>query len=143
MLNLLFFETLNRVSLVYLMLTYLFITFFFLFNKKSLSFLIFYRVIFFIVLCLFLISSKEIFFFKNPKTFEFFFFKKFEFFFFKTFGFFFDKPSLWFTTTVLSISLFTLIFQNSYMSFFLQKERFLIQLNFFIISMVFLVLSNN
>lgn len=54
-----------------------------------------------------------------------------------------DKLSLSFGLVILTISFFVLIFQNNYTKGFLTKERFFIQLNFFIISMLFLVFSGN
>ncbi len=126
-----------------ILLTQCFFVFFFSLKKNVISFSLFYKLILFNFLTIIFLLIKGLYFYKNPFFFNFFYFKKIEFVFFKFFGFFFDKLSLVFLLVVYVIGFFTLVFQNTYLKDYIHKERFFVQLNFFIISMVFLVLSNN
>ncbi len=133
----------NKVVLPYLLVIQGFLIIFFFFKRLVVGFSIIYKIIIFFFLSIIYLLFSEVYFYKNPFSFNFFYLKKVEFFFFKFFGFTFDKLSLIFLLVVYVIGFFTLVFQNTYLRDYLHKDRFFVQLNFFIISMVFLILSNN
>ena len=116
---------------------------FYFFKKQVIGYFFFYKITLFFIFFITSLSFYE--FLTNERSFliHFIKFKGFEFVKVPLLGLYFDKLSLFFTITVLTISFFTVVFQNTYTFDFLQKERFLTHLNFFILSMVFLILSNN
>ncbi len=122
---------------------YSFFVFFSLFNNKYIKYGFYYKVTVFIVFFLFFLLFFKLYIGSGPICICFYFFKKFDFIFIKPFFFYIDTLSLKFLIVILTISIFTIFFQDTYLSFFLHKERFLKQLNFFILSMLLFVLSKN
>ena len=115
----------------------------FFFNKNVFSYFFFLKTTVFYFFMTILQLVWCFIFFKKSFNFFFFKFKNQDFLNLDIFTLFFDELSIFFTLVILTISVFTMLFQNNYMSDYLHKERFLKQLSLFIISMIFLVLANN